>query len=380
MKVWLALLIILICGKSLTAQAVKIDTGKLLEYYETQRYTDAAQYLQSIYPSDTKDIKALTQIAYCHMMAGKLPEAEKNYLKVNDLHPDSLPVLFSLAGINSRRGNVSNARTYLQKIIQLDSLNFSAYKQLAAYEDTSEGKLRYLKKAHSLSKTEPDVAYDLSMVYRELKQYQPAYEVLKTAIAADTENFSLQQALLPLSNQLGKYQESIEIGEKLLKNRADPNVMNDLGQAYFYVKDYEKCITMYKILETLEVQNEGILYYMTLSYRELKDYDNAAAYAQKTIDEAISKHIPLYYAALAGIYEDKNQYNEATTTYKRGLSFGSSPIISYRLGLLYDLHLKQPKNAIQYYQMYLKNKPDTEKEKEQIEYAKNRILVLAATK
>ncbi len=77
MKVWLALLIILICGKSLTAQAVKIDTGKLLEYYETQRYTDAAQYLQSIYPSDTKDIKALTQIAYCHMMAGKLPEAEK---------------------------------------------------------------------------------------------------------------------------------------------------------------------------------------------------------------------------------------------------------------------------------------------------------------
>ncbi len=121
------------------------------------------------------------------------------------------------------------------------------------------------------------------MVYRELKQYQPAYEVLKTAIAADTENFSLQQALLPLSNQLGKYQESIETGEKLLKNRADPNVMNDLGQAYFYVKDYEKCITMYKILETFEVQNEGILYYMTLSYRELKDYDNAAAYAQKQL-------------------------------------------------------------------------------------------------
>jgi tetratricopeptide (TPR) repeat protein len=82
---------------------------------------------------------------------------------------------------------------------------------------------------------------------------------------------------------------------------------------------------------------------MALSYRELKDYDKAALYAQKTIDEAISDHTPLYYASLAGIYEAKNQYNDALTAYKRGLTFGQSNIICYRLGLLYDLNLKQPK-------------------------------------
>lgn len=53
------------------------------------------------------------------------------------------------------------------------------------------------------------------------------------------------------------------------------------------------------------MQNEGTFYLMALSYRELKDYDSAAIYAQRTIDEAISKHITLYYAALAGIYEAK---------------------------------------------------------------------------
>jgi tetratricopeptide (TPR) repeat protein len=93
---------------------------------------------------------------------------------------------------------------------------------------------------------------------------------------------------------------------------------------------------------------------MALSYRELKDYDKAALYAQKTIDEAISDHTPLYYASLAGIYEAKNQYNDALTAYKRGLTFGQSNIICYRLGLLYDLNLKQPKNAVTYYQLYLK--------------------------
>lgn len=376
MKTGICLCIILLGFNSITAQSAKIDTEKLLEYYETQRYADAAQYLQSIYPGETEDIKALSQIAYCNMMAGKLPEAEKDYLKINSLQPNSLPTLFSLAGINSRRGNVANAKAYLQQIIQLDSLNFSAYKQLAAYADKPESRLDYLKKANAINATDPDVAYDLSLTYSGLKQYQPAYDVLKTAIAADAENFTLQQALLPVANQLTKYPEVIETGEKLLKNHADVNVMNDMGQAYFYVKDYQKCIMMYRTLEDMGVQNEGTFYYMALSYRELKDYNKAEIYAQKTIDEAISKHTTLYYAALAGIYEAKNQYNDAVTAYKRGLTFGTSNIIYYRLGLLYDLNLKQPKNAAMYYQLYLKNKPDQEKEKEQIAYAQGRIPLL----
>ncbi|MDR6371018.1 tetratricopeptide (TPR) repeat protein [Chryseobacterium bernardetii] len=376
MKRGICLCIILLSFKNLTAQSVKIDPEKLLEYYETQRYADAAQYLQGLYPGDTQDIKALSQIAYCNMMAGKLPDAEKNYLKINTIHPNNLPTLFSLATINSRRGNVSNAKNYLQQIIQLDSLNFSAYKQLAAYAETPESRLNYLKKANILNATDPDVAYDLSTTYSGLKHYQPAYDVLKTAIAADPENFTLQQALLPVANQLTKYPEVIEIGEKLLKNHADVNVMNDMGQAYFYVKDYQKCIMFYKTMEDMGVQNEGTLYFMALSYRELKDYNNAALYAQKTIDEAISDHTSLYYAALAGIYEAKNQYSDAVTAYKRGLTFGTSNIIYYRLGLLYDLNLKQPKNAAIYYQMYLKNNPDQEKEKEQIAYVKERIPVL----
>ncbi|MGN7707014.1 tetratricopeptide repeat protein [Chryseobacterium sp. 22543] len=376
MKIGICLCIILLGFNNITAQSAKIDTEKLLEYYETQRYADAAKYLQSIYPGDTQDIKALSQIAYCHMMAGKLPEAERNYIKINTIQPNSLPTLFSLASINSRRGNVTNAKAYLQQIIQLDSLNFNAYKQLATYADTPETKLNYLKKASSLNSTDPDVAYDLSLTYSGLKQYQPAYDVLKTAIASDTENFTLQQALLPVANQLAKYPEVIEIGEKLLKNHADVNVMNDMGQAYFYVKEHQKCISLYKMLEDMGVQNEGTLYFMTLSYRELKDYNNAAIYAQKTIDEAVSDHTTLYYAALAGIYEAKSQYNDALTAYKRGLTFGTSNIIYYRLGLLYDLTLKQPKNAVTYYQMYLKNHPDQEKEKDQIAYAKGRILIL----
>ncbi|MCT2409251.1 tetratricopeptide repeat protein [Chryseobacterium antibioticum] len=378
MKFWLSVSFLLFSMTNLAGQL--IDKEKLLDYYETQRYAEAAQYLQNIYPEDTKNVKALTQMAYCYMMSGKLPEAEKNYLKVNAIESKNIPVLFSLANINSRRGNTAKSKMYLMEIIELDSLNFSAYKQLAGLGDTPEVKLKYLRKANSLHTTDPDVAYDLSMVYREQKQYQKAYDILQRAIAADRDNFTLQQAQLPLANQLGKYKEVIETGEKLMKENTDVNVINEMGQAYFYLKDYQKCATLFKTLEDLGVHNEGTLYFMALSYRELKEYNKAAEYAKKTIDEGISDHTALYYTALAGIYEQKNQFSDALEAYKRGLTFNTSSTIYYRLGLLYDFNLKQPKNAVIYYNLYLKNKPDPEKEKEQISYAKTRITSLTNPK
>ncbi len=380
MKKWISMCIIVWGCSNIRAQAVSIDKEKLLEYYENQRYADAAKYLENLYPQDTKDVKALTQMAYCNMMAGKLPEAEKNYLKANTAEPNNLPVLFSLANISSRRGNAAKAKTYLTQIMQLDSLNFSACKQLAVYAETPEARLGYLKKANRLNKTDPDVAYDLSMAYKQQRQFQPAYDVLKTAIEADPENFTLQQAQLPVANLLGKYQEVIDTGKKLTNNNTDVNVINEMGQAYFYLKDYQMCATLFKTLEDLGVRNEGTLYFMALSYRELKNYDLATAYAQKTIEEGISKHTATYYTTLGGIYEAKNQFPEAVAAYKRGLTFDNSNMINYRLGLLYDLNMKQAKNALSYYNLYLKSKPDQEKEKDQIAYAKTRIAALTKSK
>lgn len=377
-KLLFALLFVFIYQFSF-AQTTVLDKEKLLEFYQTQRYADAAQYLQSIYPADTKDLKALSQIAYCYMMSGKLPEAEKSYLKIDSVQPHTLSVLFSLANINSRRGNEFAAKFYLFDIIKLDSANFNAYKQLANYTDSIKLKIVYLKKANTLNATEPDVAYDLAIAYKNLKLFEPAYQTLKIAIAADTANLFLQQALLPIANELKKYAEVINIGEKLLKNGADGNVVKDVGKAYFFLKNYQKCIFYYNLLEKMDLQNESILYFMSLSYRELKNYNLAAKYAKMTIEEGISKNTSAYYLLLGGIYETNQQFINALNAYKKGLTFSSNSTIYYSLGLLYDLKLKQNKNALTYYKLYLKSKPDAD-EKEQIVYVKARIIDITRPK
>ncbi|RYG00938.1 MAG: hypothetical protein EOO07_34820, partial [Chitinophagaceae bacterium] len=342
----LPIFMLLLAISSLCFAQENLDKEKLLEFYQSQRYAEAATYLSSIYPADTKDVKALMQIAYCNMMAGKLVDAEKNYQKINELQPQQISVLFSLTNINSRRGNKKNTTGYLQQIIKLDSSNFNAFKRLADYTDSIELKLQYLERANKLNNTEADVAFDLAHAYRDQKRYQLAYDILKIAIAADTSNLTLQQALLPMANQLKKYNEVTATGEKLLKSGADGNVVLDVGKAYFFLKNYQKAIILFKMLEKMSMQNESVFYYLSLCHRELKNYEMAAKYAKLTIEESISPNISAYYNLLGGVYEEKQQLTIAANAYKKGLSYNTNKNIYYRLGLLYDLKLKQPKLAL----------------------------------
>ena len=367
---------------TLGQNTITYDKEKLLEYYQSQRYADAATYLQSIYPDDTQDIKILNQIAYCFMMAGKLPEAEKNYQKIITQQPQSIPVLFSLANINVRRGQDLKAKGYYEQIIKLDSTNFNGYKQLAALyaDDTTSVKIAYLTKANLLNPVEADVAYDLAIGYKKLKKYELGYDILTKAIAADTGNLVLQEARLPIAVQLKKYKEVIATGEKLLTAGADGNVIKDVGMAYYYLKNYEKAIGYFKMLEDLAAENETTLYYTSLSYRGLNQYKLATTYAKKTIQEGISPYTPSYYLLLGGIYEIDNQYTSAASAYKKGLTFGINSSLYYRLGLVYDLKLNQKKTALTNYNLYLKSKPDMKVENEQIAYAKERITALTSAK
>lgn len=356
-----------------------VDKEKLFDLYQTQRYADAAQYLKSIYGEETTDIKALNQMGYCFIMAGNNVEAEKFYGKAYAQQPQNLSILFSLGSINTKRGNSQKARQYYGEIVKIDSSNFNVYKLLANLYSSSidSMKLVYLSKANTLNPIEADVAIDLAEVYAVHQEHEKAYNVLDIAIKGDTNNLILQKAKLPEANQLKRYNEVIVSGEKLLKEAsADAGVVKDVAKAYYYTKKYQKAIDLFKMLETMAMQNEATLYYTALSYRALKNYPEAAIYTKKTIDEAISPNTSSYYSLLGLVYEESNQLTLANTAYKKGLQFKVTPALYYRLAVFYDTKLKQSANALKYYNLYLKSKPDVKDDKDEIKFVKDRLAQL----
>ncbi|WP_029277459.1 tetratricopeptide repeat protein [Pedobacter borealis] len=378
------LILLALVGLSLAGYAQNtsaVDKEKLFDFYQTQRYADAAQYLKGIYGEDANDFKTLSQIGYCFLMAGNNVEAEKFYGKAYTLQPLNLPILFSLGSINTKRGNTEKAKLYYSEIVKIDSNNFNVYKLLANLYNSPKDSLKliYLLKANQINPLESDVAVDLAEEHAAYQQYEKAYRVLDIAIKGDSDNLVLQRAKLPVANQLKKFAEVITAGEKLLKDGSDAGVIKDVAKAYYYTKKYQKAIDFFKQLEAAAMENEATLYYTSLSYRALKNYPQAAIYTRKTIDEAISPNTSSYYSLLGLVYEESNQLALASAAYKKGLQFKTTATLYYRLAVFYDTRLKQEKNALKYYNLYLKSKPSLTDDKEEIKFSKDRIAQLNLT-
>jgi tetratricopeptide (TPR) repeat protein len=343
-----------------------IDQEKLLDLYETQRYSDAAEYLESTYGQDSVGPKALSQLAYAYKMAGKLPKAEESYLKLRELDSTNLPVLFNLAEINSRRGNATSAKRYYLEILKLDTANFNVFKQLAELSkyEPEITRLKYLQKANELNNTDADVAFDLAEMYFKSNLFDKASGVLAPALAADSANLQLLKMKMPISLATKKYNEAIETGNKLLSyGDSSTFVLNNLGKSYYLTLDYQNALKSFLAIKRNSGDNEALNFNIARSYRGVKDYKNAVVYLQKTIGEAVSPSVASYYGLLGDSFENIDKNEDATKAYKKGLDFENDGSLLYNIALVYETKLNDKKNAISYYEQYLKTVDKTKQAK-----------------
>lgn len=353
------------------------DQERLLEYYQSQRYEDAATLIKEVFGDDPHDLKATSMLAYASNMAGNLKQAEQQYIKLNQANPKNIAVLFSLAGIHSKRGNDDKAKSFYQQVLEVDSNNFSALKLIASIADHPDERLNYLKRASRLNPNDGDVAYDLAVDLNKLKLLEEAYQVLDQAYRADTSNYMLLKAKLPLCISLKRLNEAQQTGDRLLKNGDSSSyVINSMGRLAMEKKDYRKAIGLFKVLEGRTEVSESSLYYTAICYEKLKDVKHAQAYIKATIEASISPNVSSYYNFLAYTHESVGTYKAAQSAYLKALQFSNNTAIYYSLGLLNDLKLKNKAAALRYYRQYLRSSPDEKSAMENINYVKGKIKAL----
>lgn len=374
------ILLFFLFNKLIAQQSTQPDNDLLLEYYQTQRFADAADYLKKIYPEPVTDPKTLASLAYTAQMAGRLPEAQDYYQRIYDRDSTNLSVLFSMGNINARRGNNARAIIYYKKILLKDSTNFNVYKQLAALSQnigdmTSD--VAYLQKANAINPIEPDVASELATIYINLKVYKSADSVITRALAADTANLLLLREKAMVDYRQEKFPETITICARLIQQgESASDVISMLATSYYMVKSYDSCITTFQLLEQNKTANETSYYYTAMSFKALKNQAKAILYLNKAIKAAISPNVDAYYSEIGDSYDQLHQLRNAVNAYQKSLLYNSKPVITYYLlANLYDTELKNKSRAITYYKKYLKSNPP-EKQKSYIKYAQRRLKEL----
>jgi predicted Zn-dependent protease len=380
MKPYLLLLLLFFMALRMFAQQ-KIDDSLLLEYYQNQRFGDAFDYLKRTYPEPITDLKIISSLAYTSQMAGKLADADGYYQRLYDKDSTSMPLLFSLGNINIRRGNNAQALVYFKKILLRDSTNFNVNKQMATLsQKMGNGKdyFGYLKRANQINPADPDVAFDLAGYYINSNGYKKADTVVDYALAADSANFLLLQQKALIDYHLKKYKETIAIGKNLMEQGENSSgLINMMGGSYYELKDYNNCISTFKLLEDNNTASETSYYYTGMSYKALQNQEQAIAYMNKAIRSAISNNVNAYYNEIGDSYERQNRSKNAIASYQKSLLYDQKPGITYYLlANLYDAKLKNKRMALKYFKKYLASVPSVS-QKNYIDYSKSRVMALA---
>lgn len=376
--IYALILLFFCCSSSIVAQVLNTrDQEQLLEFYQSQRYDEATRLLQHVFGDNPEDLKATAMLAYASNMAGDFKVAEVQYLKLNQADGKNMAILFSLAGLYAKRGDEGKARGYYKQVLAVDSNNFRALKLMANGLNDPIEKMEYLVKANRIKPTDGDVAYDLATELSRQKQLTAAYQVLRRAWEADTGNYLLLKAKLPLCITIKKLEEAQEAGQMLLQNGDSSSfVINSMGKLAMEKKDFKQAISLFKVLEERAEATEASLYYTAICYQKLNDLKNARTYTTATIEASISPNVGSYYSLLGHLHEQAGLYKSAQTAYMKGLQFSANSNVYYSLGLLNDFKLKNKSTALRYYRKYLKSNPDQKLSAENIAYVKDRVKAL----
>lgn len=382
MKYLYLLFLFLVFSDSLFAQQQDPKADSLLvEYYQSQRFIEAADFLSKRYPEPVTNPKIISQLAYTANMANKLPNAEAYYQRLYSIDSTSLPVLFNMAGINARRGNSTKAISFYKRILKIDSTNFTVYKQLALLASGTgdvTNEVIYLQKANRINPQDGNVAFDLATTYSSFHLENQAEKVIDVALKADSANLLLLRGKAQVCYTQKKYPETIAVCKNLIANYdRSSQVINYKGISEFNTQQYNDCIKTFRMLDSAGIHTETSYYYLGLSYKSVKDNNKAIYYLKKAIDEGISPNVGTYYSEIGDSYDHLHLPKKAVIAYQKGLTFGEIPMTYYALASVYDSNLKDTANAIKYYKRYLHAKPPIDKQRSFVDFTTRRITDLS---
>jgi len=345
----------LIFSVSFAQQSNKADNAILLDYYQSQHYQAAVDYLKKTYPEPVTDTKVLSQLAYASQMANKLTDAEGYYQRVYDIDTTSQDALISMGNINLKRGNNPKAEAFYQRYLLKDTTTALVYKQLARIAGAKNDIAaigNYLTKANSLDPSDIGVACDLSNFYVSLKLFPQALKVLNKAAESDPENINVVLSTMKLTYGQEKWEETANTCNKLLTaGIVTGDILYKLGVCYYRMKNYACGAETLASISDIK-QSEYSYYYAALCYKGLKDYKYSTEVMNKAIFLAISENTYAYYGEIADNNEKLVKYKSAIAAYQKSLEFkGDDPLVYTALAVLYKTNLKDKITARKYYKL-----------------------------
>jgi len=341
-----------------------------------QNYQDAVKaYFQAL-DLQPENAEILSEMAEDLSILGNYQDAIKYYKKAIKLEPSNFALKAKLGRVYISKKEIKPAYDLFAEIYATDSANvywnkqfaycsFQVGKRLQAihlYEKVLEANPRdygtYSNLIHTYSnKKEPDKI--LATIDSGLSQFPGDAELILERANFNFRTRNYEQAMKNFENYFAAKGDSIyEI------------VLNYAISTYFS-NDETKAM---KILDNLYRANPNdlfVMYYMSLCYKKMTDYENAQKYMQWAIDMTVPDYVSEMYHNLGQIFAQQRKFAESIAALQKANELDPENVeVLFEIATTYEEYNSNKALALNYYRLYLKEAGESGNN---VNYALNRI-------
>lgn len=367
------------CMTTLSAQNEISTEGD--RNFALQDYFAALQAYATCYEKDTTNKTLLLSMAHCEYLLGDYQKAKEYY---HQLENDSLytkDAKIKLAAIYESQQNLPKAIKYNIALSKLFPGNPAYLRKLGLlYQQGNEPtqSLQYYQSAIKLNARDLLAVQGLAEMMLSLEQTMAVDSMLTKALTIDSTHIGLSLLSGRTKYKLKDYVACAHILHKLTYQTELSNYHNKmLGYAFMQIDSLDKAI--FHLQKSLLNENdpEYALFYLALAYEKKKEFEKSKYFYSEAIKAGISDNLDQYHRGLGRISSAAGNFREAVEHYQNSLKYHNDGTVYFYMAAASEQYQKDKTKAIEYYKKYLNSKYT---DKEKIEIAKSRILILKEQK
>ncbi len=327
------------------------------------RYQEAIVCYEELLENNQEDVEIIVDLAGCFEAINNFREAQKQLLQALQIQPENILITQKLANTYFQSDDFYSAVEYYHKA-ELANDNYFIAKQLArCYEkmDSIDQSITYYTKALDINQSDYLSTLRLANIFSKLRETFNGINLTERYLRIDSTNTKIMASNAYFYFLDKNYPEAVSRFEKCLQLKDTSFfVTKNLGYSYFKNQEYEEAKTYLEKAFLRDSTNAELCYLTGL----------ACAYSvfKKDGIEYLNKSIALLTPSpqlLSSIYNELGkantgyyQYNEGLNSYLKAYELNpADTILIFTIASHYDNWIKDKEKALEYYQKFMKTRP-----------------------
>jgi len=333
---------------------------KGMVFQNLQNYQKALEAFMSGLQIEPDNVELLSETAESFSVLGNNIDAINFYDRACKLAPQNLPLAAKLGRVHINLKDYKSAYQVFSNIYLQDSSNVYWNKQLAyaAFRTFNREQATHLyEKVLEDNPRDYNSYSNLIHAYNWKKEGNKILETINKGLAEFSNDPDLLLELAMYFYKTKQYELATENFEKYLQGEKDPSyeVLMNIAISTYFAEHEKKALERFNNLNRQNPNDPLVMYYQSLCYKKLKNYEQSEELMQEAIDASIPDYMAEMYHHLGQILGQQRKFKESIAALEKAHELNpAKKEVLFEIATTYEEYNSNKTLALNYYRIYLK--------------------------